>query len=349
MNSGQVPDLFSTTTGKEIDIYKDWSYDLSKEPLVESMEPMVAELMKSQKEGTGIYGLALKDNFFGLIYNNKILDEAGITDYPETLSQLEEMCERLEHLGYQPFTTGYKEWWVYKHIFQHFLAAAAESSGVDVSALVEKLEKGEVRVSDYPELSQNLYDFLDLTVRYGGENARNLTLNGQVEEFASGKAVIMVGQGAWVESDLMNQDDTLSLGFYGYPVSEDPEQCNIIAGADQAIRVYKDSKALEEVLEFVNWWYTSDYGVEWFTDVAEVAAPVKTQKESSYQIVRQGNSLVEQRGSAELGICYSTDQLYEQMGRILSGYINGGGTRQVVSEEILRLWPEIDGNIDCQK
>ena len=63
--------------------------------------------------------------------------------------------------GYQPFTTGFNEWWVFKHIWQHFLDAAAKDAGLSTSDLIAKFEKGEAKVSDYPELYNNYFDFID--------------------------------------------------------------------------------------------------------------------------------------------------------------------------------------------
>ena len=47
LNSGEVPDIFSSTSGKEIDVYREWSYDLADQPLAETMLPSVASAMQS--------------------------------------------------------------------------------------------------------------------------------------------------------------------------------------------------------------------------------------------------------------------------------------------------------------
>ena len=55
LNSGDVPDIFSSTSGKEIDVYKEYSYDLTGQPLQETIQDSVADSMKSPSEGTGLY------------------------------------------------------------------------------------------------------------------------------------------------------------------------------------------------------------------------------------------------------------------------------------------------------
>ena len=47
LNSGEVPDIFSSTSGKEIDTYLEYSYDLSEEPIMTTMDPAVAAAMSS--------------------------------------------------------------------------------------------------------------------------------------------------------------------------------------------------------------------------------------------------------------------------------------------------------------
>lgn len=56
------------------------------------MLPSVASSMASTEEGGGIYGLAIKGNYFGLVYNKAIFDEVGI-EVPKTLGEVEAACE----------------------------------------------------------------------------------------------------------------------------------------------------------------------------------------------------------------------------------------------------------------
>ena len=169
LNSGEVPDIFSSTSGKEIDVYREWSYNLENEPLAETIDPAVAEMMKSSEEGNGLYGSAIKGNFFGIVYNEDILAECGVTEFPATISELETACEKISAKGYKPFSTGFSEWWVFKHIWQHYLDAAAANAGTDAASLVAKFESGEAKVSDYPELYNNFFGLIDLAVKYGDD------------------------------------------------------------------------------------------------------------------------------------------------------------------------------------
>lgn len=343
LNSGEVPDIFSSTSGKEIDVYKEWSYDLTGQPLTETMLPSVASAMKSPEDGNGVYGLAIKGNYFGIVYNKAIFEECGITEFPKTTEELKAACEKISEAGYKPFTTGFSEWWVFKHVWQHFLAAAAGDAGVQVSDLVASFEKGEAKVADYPALYNNFFDFIDLAIQYGDDKPLETALENELAAFGSGEAAMVLGQGAWIEADSLAIDPDLQIGFNGYPVSDKAGQCKIISGSDQALHVYNESEALQATLDFVNWWYTSDYGINWFTDVAGVVPPVQTEGESSFEIIKQGSELEASEGSAALGICYSTDSWHQVFGELIQSYITGSADKDATCAAIEEQWAAIDG------
>ena len=343
INSGEVPDIFSSTSGKEIDTYREYSYDLSKEALMNTIDPAVADTMKSPELGTGCYGIAIKGNYFGMVYNKDILNECGVTEFPTTQKAMIDACEKIAAKGYKPFTTGYSEWWVFKHVWQHFLDAAAKDAGITSAELVAKFEKGEAKISDYPELYTNFFNFIDLTVKYGDDKPLETDLSAEEAAFGNGKAAMVVGQGAWIEGDVKAINDKINIGFNGYPVTDDAAQCQVIAGSDQALHVNKDSKNLQATLDFINWWYTSDYGMSWFTDVAGVVPPIKTDAKSDYAIIQQGNELSASVGAAPLAVCYSTDSWHQTFGQLMQAYIAGTADKDATCDAIQKQWQAIDG------
>jgi raffinose/stachyose/melibiose transport system substrate-binding protein len=338
LNSNSTPDIFASTSGKEIETYKEYSFDLSDQPLAKTMLPAVANSMRDAK-GEGLYGLAIKGNYFGLIYNLDLLQQAGVEKMPETLTELKECVDKLEAIDVTPFTGGFAEWWTFKHAFQHFLDAASD----DVPALVQSLEKGEANLSDYPSIAEGYFEYIDIVKDNGDPKPLEADLSAEISAFSSGKAAIMSGQGAWVEADILKVNPNIKIGFSGYPVSENPEDCKVITGADQALRINKDSKNLDAVLDFINWWYTSDYGKAWFTDVAGVVPPIEVDKESEYEIVKQGANQVAEKGSAPLSIIYSTDSFYTSFGETMQAYVGGQKTKEETLKTIQEKWQEIDG------
>lgn len=342
INSGDVPDIFSSTSGMEIDTYREYSYDLSKEPIADAMDEGVKGAMASAKEGGGVYGLAIKGNYFGMVYNKDILADCGL-EVPKTLDEFKSACETIESKGYQAVSTGFMEWWVFKQSSMNFLNAAAKAKGETPADMVLKFQKGEAKISDYPILYNNWFDFVDTCVKYGDDKPLETDLAGEEQAFAGGKVAFILGQGPWVETDLLSINPNLNIGFAGYPCDDKAENALVVSGSDQALHVNKDSKNLQAVLHFVNWWYTSDYGQNWFTEVANVVPPIKTDRESTSTIVQQGREAVAANGSGELSECYSSDSFNQAFGEDMQSYITGTTDKDATCDAIEKDWQDIDG------
>lgn len=336
INAGECPDIFATTSGKEIGVYIEYSYNFADQPAASAMDDAVRSVMMS---GDEVHGFALKSNYFGIVYNKAIFDECGIAEFPSTQEEMKAACEKIAAAGYQPFSTGFAEWWVYKHIFQHFLNAASDNP----EEMVSKFIAGEANFSDYPILYNNFFDFIDLAIQYGDAKPLETDLAGEESAIGTGKAAMILGQGAWVEADILSIEPEMQIGFNGYPVSDDAVQCQVIGGSDQALRIYKDSKVLDAVLEFVNWWYTSDYGKAWFCDVAGVIPPITEAKAPEMAIIQQGSELSATKGAGAVSISYSTDSFHQAFGEIMQGYVGGTISKDDACAQIQQKWVELEG------
>ncbi|MDR0758531.1 MAG: extracellular solute-binding protein [Treponema sp.] len=338
LNSGDVPDIFTSTAGKEIDLYREYSMDLSGQPLMNTMLPAVKDSMKALSDGSGPYGFAIKGNFFGILYNKDIFERAGIAEFPQTLDALEDACVKISALGIKPFTSGFAEWWVFKHTAMNFFGTA---SG-DAVDLVKKFEGGKAKMADYPVLYDNLFRYIDLVVKYGDNKPLETNLNSEIAAFARGEAAMANGQGAWIEADALKVNPNLRIGFDGYPVSNNPADCKAVTGADQAMRVSNRSKHQKELLDFVNWWYTSDYGKNWFVNIAQVVPPVVVSTLPNMEVVKQGTDMVEKEGSAPLSIIYSTDAFHMAFGEAMQAYVGGAAAKDATCAVIERRWVELE-------
>jgi raffinose/stachyose/melibiose transport system substrate-binding protein len=339
LNSGDVPDIFTSTAGAEIDSYKEYSLNLSGQPLASAMIPAVADGFKSMIDNSGPYGFAIKGNFFGILYNRDIFERAGISEFPQTLDALEAACVKISALGVKPFTSGFGEWWVFKHMAMSFFGTASS----DPIALVKKFEKGEAKISDYPRLYNDMFRFIDLVKKYGDDKPLETTLDREIAAFANGQAAMTIGQGAWIEEDSLKINPRLRIGFDGYPVSANAAECKVVTGADQAMRVSNASKHQKELLDFVNWWYTSDYGKSWFANIAKVVPPISAGTIPNLEVPKQGAALVAKEGSNPLSIIYSTDAFHTAFGEALQAYVGGTATKDQTCATIERRWKEIDG------
>jgi len=340
LNSGSVPDIFSSTAGAEIDSYKEYSLNLADQPLAKAMIPAVADGFKSPSDGSGPYGFAIKGNYFGILYNKDIFEKAGITEFPRTLDALEDACKKIQALGVKPFTSGFGEWWVYKHTAMNFFGTASS----DPKDLIKKFERGQAKISDYPRLYNDFFRYVDLVKTYGDDKPLETTLDREIAAFANGQAAIANGQGAWIEEDSLKINPNLHIGFAGYPISNNPVDCKVVTGADQAMRVSNSSKHQKELLDFINWWYTSDYGKSWFANVAKVVPPITQGTIPNLEVPKQGAALVAKEGSQPMTIVYSTDAFHTAFGEAMQAYVGGTATKDQTCALIERQWVAIDGS-----
>ncbi|WP_138493834.1 ABC transporter substrate-binding protein [Paenibacillus pinistramenti] len=336
--AGSTPDVFQTTAGGDIDTYADYSADLTNEPLAQAMTDAVRSNMSSS-DGK-VLGLPVKGNLFALIYNKQLLEEAGITSVPKTTAELDDAITKLEAKGITPFANAYKEWWVWKHIFQHFVDAAAQDAGISAKDLVQNFIDGKTTFKDHSVLYNNFFNFIDTTVKHGTDKPLERDSNAEISDFASGKAAFMTGKGAWDEEAIKKINPDIQIGIAGYPVSDKAEQSVIITGADQALRINKDSKVVKETIEFFNWLYTSDYGKNWFSQVAKVIPPIKDAPLPDLDMPKQMDEILKTEQSGDLSVNYSLDTFHQKFGEIMQAYIGGSKTKDQAIDEIQKAWQQ---------
>lgn len=337
--AGSTPDVFQTTAGGDIDTFAEYSADLTNEPLAAAMTDAVRSNMSSS-DGK-VLGLPVKGNLFTLIYNKDLLEEAGITDVPATTAELNDAIAKLEAKGITPFANAYKEWWVWKHVFQHFVDAAAQDANMTAKDLVEGFIAGNTTFQEHPALYNNFFEFIDTTVKHGTDKPLERDSNAQVSDFASGKAAFMTGKGAWDEEAIKKINPDMKIGIAGYPVSDKAEQALIITGADQALRIYKDSKVANETIEFFNWLYTSEYGKNWFSSVAKVIPPIKDAPLPELDMPKQMDEILQVQPSGDLAINYSLDTFHQKFGELMQAYIGGSQSKDQTVTEIQKAWIQL--------
>ncbi|CAM3385106.1 extracellular solute-binding protein [Paenibacillus lupini] len=336
--SGSTPDVFQTTAGGDIDTFAEYSADLTSEPLAAAMTDGVRTNMTSS-DGK-VLGLPIKGNLMTLIYNKKLLTDAGIAEPPKTLTELNDDIAKLQAKDITPFANAYKEWWVWKHIFQHFVNAAAEDAGTTPKELVQQFIDGKTTFNDHPILKDNFFNFIDLTVKNGTDKPLERDSNAEVSDFAQGKAAFMTGKGAWDEEAIKKISPDIQIGIAGYPVSEKPEQALIVTGADQALRINKDSKVAREAIDFFNWLYTSDYGKQWFSSVAKVIPPIKDAPLPDLDMPKEMDEILKTGKSGDLSVNYSLDTFHQKFGEIMQAYIGKSKSKDQAISEIQTAWQQ---------
>ncbi len=149
--------------------------------------------------------------------------------------------------------------------------------------------------------------------------------------------------GPWAESSLLAINPDMNINYGGYPVSDDPSKCQIAAGASQALRVNKDSEHLQDVLDFINWWFTSDYGKSWLANLGSVPS-IDTNGVYSSKMVEIAMEDTSKNGAGNIGTTYSTDAFWQAFGESFQSYVEGSLSKEDTIAKIEKDWQEIEGS-----
>lgn len=108
INSGDVPDVFDVESGTAAQKYYEYAYDWSDEK--EILDKFNEAALDTGKDDEGnIMSLPWTYENMGLIYNKDLFEKAEITELPQTMDELEAVCEKLDAKGITAFALPAKE------------------------------------------------------------------------------------------------------------------------------------------------------------------------------------------------------------------------------------------------
>src|SRR5690606_270845 len=137
-NSNDKPDIFNNGGFAELDLWIEHLEDLSDEPWVEHLvEAAKAPMTKDGK----LYGMPVNLEGYGFIYNKDMFEQAGITELPKTIEELEAAAEKLQAAGFTPFINGYAEWWVLGNHFVNIPFAQQDDADAFIAGLYDGTAK----------------------------------------------------------------------------------------------------------------------------------------------------------------------------------------------------------------
>lgn len=257
-NSGDKPDIFNNGGYTDLDLWLEHLEDLSDEPWVADLVDGAEEPMT--KDGK-LYGQPLNLEGYGYLYNKGLFAQAGISELPKTLDELEAVAQQLQDAGITPFVNGYGEWWVLGNHFINIPFAQQD----DADAFIQGLYDGTEKIPGN-EVFEQWLDLFDLTLKYGNANPLQTDYNTQVTEFATGKAA-MTQQGNWTQVAISETNPDIEIGFLPMPINNNAEQMDRLpVGVPNNWVVHKNSPVKEEAKAFLNWLVSSDVGKRYITE-----------------------------------------------------------------------------------
>lgn len=328
LNSRNAPDIFMTNGYFYNQVYLDYSYDLTQEDYIKAIDPSTLEAATWNGK---IYGFPFLVESYAFIYNKELFAKAGITKLPQTLTQLEEACRKLQAKGITPFGNGYREGWVFKHIFSHFMAGDG-----NFRETPEKLNSGQLKFGALPS-AMKIFDLLDLTLKYGNPRPLETDFNQQITMLSTGE-VAMIHQGSWAEEGILKINPRIKLAYLPVPVGEDPDKARVMVDANILYRLNKDSKNLQEARKWLKWLITSESGRKFIVDECKFIPTIKGVKPPNVQLANETISYMAKKRTYPWVQGYWPAGWETHLGNLLQDYCGGAKTKQQVIEELNRTW-----------
>ena len=242
LSGDDAPDLY-TLHCNNLSTYNDAGclYDLSGEPLAEVIYENVKDTVTIDGK---LLAVPIESQAWGVLYNKTIFEECGLPA-PETLSDLEAICQTLEENGYTPFMLAFQEQWVPQ------LMTGLTLGGIVSGKIPDWLDRMYQDEGSYEEV-RKIFDVIDLIIDNGTDRAMEEGSEAGAADFAVGKAAMFV-QGTWASNTIMTTNPDMELGVFALPVNEDPGCTRVNLSTSTTLAVHPDSKELDLAIKFANY------------------------------------------------------------------------------------------------
>lgn len=290
VNSGDVPDIFLSQTGSAVASYYEYAYDFTNDPIVSKFKESAIEISKNS-DGK-LLSLPWTYESMAFIVNKKIMDEAGITEMPKTIKELDEICQKIEAKGYDAFASGLKETWVLSHIGSHFIAGENENP----QDTIKQLNDGTLTFQNMKHFN-GTFDVLDLMIKYGPEKPMEVDWELSENKLSNAQAGI-IHMGDWCEATLVKFNPDVEVAFMPVPIGNDGANPTFLSSISWQLVLHKDSKNLEKAKELMEYMLTSEEGIAWMTKGVRAVPAAKTDAlpegmlaNSAVEYINSGKSL----------------------------------------------------------
>lgn len=333
LNSDDIPDLFMSSAYNDNKVYKDYEYILNNEDFIKHIEPSILTSVTLDDNITG-YPFLVQSHAF--IYNIDLFTQAGITKLPVTLDEFKDACSKLTAIGVQPLSSGFGEWWV---LPQTTYPSMSDAYNGDYAKLFADIKSGTLKFGDLPQVEFAL-DLIDLIKANSGNKPMESTFDMQCSDFANGK-VAMIHQGSWAEDSVMKIKPDLKIGFLSQPRMDGTAV--LAVESNLTFRVYKDSPYLNEVLSWLDWLTTSDYGKAWIPEKIKQLSPQIGASTPDTQLAKETGKYIAEGNICPWWIFAGPDGIEQPFGVAFQNYAAGTTNRNQTKEALTKVFTDAYG------
>lgn len=235
LTSGQGPDIFQMFPGGYQHQFSDYSLDLSDYIERSEFEAVQGQFFAEKSNlDNPVYGVPLVSNMYYTLYNQDILDKAGVTKFPTDWAEVDDACKKITAAGFLCIgygsDTGAGGFDAYQD-FSYMSGAAVGLDGWD--GLIDGTKK-----YDSKALVSQVTKWGELQTK-GFTNPDVLTWRDVRTDFLAGKTAMYM-TGSW---DASWASDGLGTSVHAAPTpfSDDPMDL-LVRLQDSGLSVSKDSK-----------------------------------------------------------------------------------------------------------
>lgn len=325
--TGEVPDIFASGPYTKNEVYSSVSYDLTNEDFIKDIE-IGPEYIASNGE---MSAFPFRSEAWGILYNMDLFEQTGITELPETLQELEEVCETLKTAGITPFAQGYNSSYVKSQLFGFPYA-------VDDNFLenIEKLSAKEVHLKDF-EFIGKIFDMAGLIGKYTQENPFDDDFASAAARLGLGEAAMMT-QGDWGVENALKANPDARIGMMALPMSDNPEDAKVYLSASIGLHINKDSAHLSEVLEFADWLVTSQETKDWISKDLKALSAINGVSPEGSQALNDAIKYREAGKTVPWGSSTFPSGVGSELDPSIDKFLLGEMSKEDAIEEMDRIW-----------
>ncbi|QZN85631.1 extracellular solute-binding protein [Cellulomonas sp. C5510] len=260
LNSGDAPDIFMARGGGKLaDVVEaGQAMDLT-DKLTDETKSALGEASLSAFSIDGkVYGVPTAVLPGGLYYSKDLFEQAGITETPTTMDELNDAVDKLKAAGIQPIALGAKDAWPAAHWYYFFAlrecsADTMAQAAADMSFDDECWTKAGQDLQDFAGTEPFNNGFLTTSAQQGAGSSAGLVANHQAA---------MELMGAWdpgvIASLTPDQKPLADLGWFPFPAVDGGEgDPSAMMGGVDGFSCYVDAPA--ECADFLNFAAQKEY------------------------------------------------------------------------------------------
>lgn len=253
MSSGECPDMYTSWSGGPMNEYADSGYAADITDLfvgTEAYDTILDAAIAQATYDDAIYAIPLTDiSISGVFYNTEMFEELGL-EVPETISELEAVCDTLLENGITPFALANANKWTGS---MYFMNLAARYGGLDPFASAVSGE-GTFEDDCFIYAGEKIQEWVEAGYFAEGINSMDEDL-GQSRQLLYQETCAMQVIGSWQSGTISGESEEFyeKLGWFEFPYVDGKEEyADIAIGTvgDQFLSFNCSGEKLEAGVEF---------------------------------------------------------------------------------------------------